>query len=663
MRKRNFVYSRLWIKYRHKTLCTVFIILLTFLFSNSYAQSQRDYLIKALQDKPVAHYLQNVETWRTSHKRNLLAKIAALPDSVKNRLTKTADRYLDYSWPALTASMYLDYNFTGNRSRFQNVQNDRRKALSYLAIGALITGDKKYIPQIANGLWSMLEESTWVLPAHIVLQKAGSGLPDPDETLIDLGSAITAPMIAYIRFMLADQLQEYSPIINKRVDIELRKRMYIPYLERNDLWWMGFQGQQVNNWNAWCNTNMAHTALLNEKNADTLAMIMEKVMKSTDIFINQYPDDGGCDEGPSYWGEAGGKMIRLLHLLNSISDGKLNWLGNSLMHNMGTYIYKMQIAGEYYVNFADALPEIIPSAESVYRFGEAFDDVQLKQFGGYLFNQTNKKLPGSNIAEFLETLDIYTNLITEEPRSPLPDFTYLPNLEVVTARSEAGSSKGLFMAVQGSNNGVSHNHNDVGNFIIYANGKPVIIDAGVGTYTSQTFSSRRYELWNMQSQWHNLPTINGVMQKDGKKFKATGFSASSNYGVQVKMDIAGAYPSEAEVKKWERTFFFNQKQNTIRLTENYELKRWKEESNVHFLTVCNVAEDKPGMLHFLDRDNKTLLTMKYNPSEWTLQVEDKSVDDQRMVPHWGKTLHRLVLTAKKKSLKGTNNFEFKLPND
>lgn len=446
----------------------IIFLILSFIISASktFCQSP-DVLIRALNNQPVSSYLKNIENWRQGYKHRLTKKVSDLPDSVKNKLTNNADKYLDYQWPMLTASLYMDYKLTGDRNRFQSVQNARRKALNRLVIGAIITGDDKYIPQIVNGLWTMLEESTWVLPAHIVLQKAGSGLPDPEEGFIDLGAAITAPMIAFTQFMLYDQLQKYSPMVNKRIDVELRKRIYDPYLQRDDFWWMGFKGQSVNNWNAWCNTNTVHTALLNLRNADSLALLIDKAMRSTDVFVNQYPKDGGCDEGPTYWGEAGGKLIRLLHLLTSVSEGKLNWQGNDLRHNMGTYIYKMQIAGSNYVNFADALPKIIPNAESVYRFGDAFNDDTLRHFAAYLFELSRKKLPEDNVVDFLEMTDIFHELTTTRPTAPLPEFSYLPDLEVVTARSKSGVTDGLFLAVQGSNNGVSHNHNDVGNFIIY----------------------------------------------------------------------------------------------------------------------------------------------------------------------------------------------------
>ena len=54
-----------------------------------------------------------------------------------------------------------------------------------------------------------------------------------------------------------------------------------------------------------------------------------------------------------------------------------------------------------------------------------------------------------------------------------------------------------------------------------------MIDAGVGTYNRQTFSEQRYDIWTMQSNYHNLPMINGVPQKNGPEFKTTDTKAIS----------------------------------------------------------------------------------------------------------------------------------------
>ena len=68
---------------------------------------------------------------------------------------------------------------------------------------------------------------------------------------------------------------------------------------------------------------------------------------------------------------------------------------------------------------------------------------------------------------------------------------------------------GMTLCCKGGHNGESHNHNDVGSFMLYVDGEPQIVDAGNMTYTAKTFSAERYTLWNVRSAYHNLPMIGG----------------------------------------------------------------------------------------------------------------------------------------------------------
>ena len=72
-------------------------------------------------------------------------------------------------------------------------------------------------------------------------------------------------------------------------------------------------------------------------------------------------------------------------------------------------------------------------------------------------------------------------------------------------------------------------------------------------YTRQTFSSERYSIWTMQSNYHNLPMVNGVPQQFGSEFRATDvhFDPRRMY---FSANIATAYPAEANVKKWVRSY-------------------------------------------------------------------------------------------------------------
>jgi hypothetical protein len=53
----------------------------------------------------------------------------------------------------------------------------------------------------------------------------------------------------------------------------------------------------------------------------------------------------------------------------------------------------------------------------------------------------------------------------------------------------------------------------------------------------------------MQSAFHNLPTINGVIQKDGREFCASNVRYTSDDEVALfSVDISRAYPPEAKAK-------------------------------------------------------------------------------------------------------------------
>src|SRR5206468_8761605 len=135
---------------------------------------------------------------------------------------------------------------------------------------------------------------------------------------------------------------------------------------------------------------------------------------------------------------------------------------------------------------------------------------------------------------------------------------WLPDIQVMIARDNDGSTKGWFVAAKGGNNDESHNHNDIGNYIVYYDGLPLLIDVGRGTYTAKTFSNRRYDIWFNCSNYHNVPTINGVTQPAGPQFKANHvvYQQDKTFS-QLSEDIAKSYPDSAGVYTWQRTIRLN----------------------------------------------------------------------------------------------------------
>jgi hypothetical protein len=208
---------------------------------------------------------------------------------------------------------------------------------------------------------------------------------------------------------------------------------------------------------------------------------------------------------------------------------------------------------------------------------------------------------------------------------------------------------GLTLAAKGGHNAESHNHNDVGHFIVFADGHPVIVDAGVETYTRKTFSAERYSIWTMQSQYHSLPTVNGVMQSNGRQFRAGNVSYRADDRAAIfSLDIAGAYPPAAGLKTWQRTLAL-QRHGEVLIEEHYALARTPKGMALHLLTPCRPIV-RHGLITLAPRAlpggrKSGAARLVYQADRLAATVETIALEDANMQRIWGDRLFRIVLRA------------------
>jgi hypothetical protein len=242
-------------------------------------------------------------------------------------------------------------------------------------------------------------------------------------------------------------------------------------------------------------------------------------------------------------------------------------------------------------------------------------------------------------------------LLQAEAFAPQPRDVWLPVTEVMAARDQAQSERGLFVAAKGGHNDESHNHNDIGEFVVYLDGKPLLIDAGVETYSRKTFSERRYEIWTMQSGYHNLPTVDGVEQLPGVEFAARDveYHADEN-AAQLTLDIAGAYPASLGLDHWTRTVRLN-RGRSVEVEDDYALDHPPATLTMSLLTPSHVALDQPGQLTLTPADlpsgrESAAGVIVYDAARFTPSVETVPITDaNRMGKVWGSQIYRIVLTA------------------
>ncbi|MGD8500065.1 MAG: heparinase II/III family protein, partial [Phycisphaerales bacterium] len=172
------------------------------------------------------------------------------------------------------------------------------------------------------------------------------------------------------------------------------------------------------------------------------------------------------------------------------------------------------------------------------------------------------------------------------------------------------------------------------------------IDVGKPTYTRQTFSSGRYDIWAMQSAYHNLPTINGVMQKEGRQYAAKEVTYESTEDLaQLKMDIALAYPDKASVKSWLRTVRFNRGKD-VQIVDSFDLKAQSRDIVQSLITPCEIIRNEPGKLILRDTQEQVMMALRYDPDKLVLQPETINIDDGKLSRMWDSHVYRLLLKPK-----------------
>jgi hypothetical protein len=608
----------------------------------------------------LAHVLATADAFRPYPTIADRAAWAGLPEAQRKAFVAEAERQLATEWAILPATRFLDYVRDGNRGRYEALLFSRRGKLALLVLGELFEGQGRFTDAIADGLWLICEESYWGVPAHVNAQKRGSGLPDVTEPTVDLFAAETGALLAWADYLVGDRLDAVHPLVRERVRLEVDRRILTPNLERDDFWWMGFSPREVNNWNPWINSNWLASVLLLERDPERRVRAVRKIARSLDRFVDAYPDDGGCDEGPSYWGRAGASLFESLELLHAATGGRLDVYREPVVRAIGRYIARAYVAGEYYVNIGDAPAKVRPEPELVFRYGRAVGDASLAGFGSFLAARRGPYGPDDvarygSLARVLPALLGAADLAATPPAEPLDGEVWLPDLQMMAAREKPGSSRGLYVAAWGGHNAQSHNHNDVGNFVVYADGAPVLVDVGVEQYTSKTFSDRRYEIWTMQSAWHNLPAINGLDQGAGADFRSRDVTfAPGRDAVRFSLDIAPAYPKEAKVTRWRREVTLDRKKREVVLAEDYVLGEAREGVRLHFVTPLAPDVSTPGRVVL----GGALLL--YDARRFTAGVEEKPVTDARLRPVWGERLFRVVLTARDRTVRGSHRLVVRL---
>ena len=585
-------------------------------------------------DKPFLEKASNRKVWD------------AIPSNSVAHIIKFAEEHLNYNWPSFLATNFLAFERTGDRMAWQKPMLERRHILANLIIAECIEYKGRFLDDITNGIILTCEETYWGYSAH--RYGGTTGIQQNYDPYIDLHAANTGSLLAAATYLLSDELH---PTVIERALAEIKFRILDAFLKHDDFWWQGipsFPGEKrlVNNWNSWICQNLMFTYLLASENEEYMHKGIAKVMDVLSYFIDALPQDGGCDEGAAYWFGAAGAMFVALEQLYTASRGKINIYDNEKIKKSGNFFAKMFISEKYIVNFNDAYHKKDGGEDwwILFWFGKRTNNPILCDIGKRYWKSIDEKIYFPPQFKLYNIFALFSQeeICSYEFDVQVEDSSFLEDLQILTVWQDRKSTKGLFLATKGGHNDESHNHNDVGTITVYADGEPLLVDPGMGIYTKNHFNENRYDIWNHQSSWHNLPEINGAMQSAGRNYTAKNVSVTYGDVVNFDVDLEDAWHSDSGLEKYHRNVKFDKINGIIIVSDIFEFANSnnKVTENLIISAPCEIKDEK--LVVSMLNDTKCQIAWDF-PANARIEYKDVS-DDELLDKMWENGLCRVRLS-------------------
>lgn len=475
-------------------------------------------------------------------------------EGYKEKLIKRGNELLEDTIPETTRPLYLQYFETGNRIEFEKAYFGKREHLTVFGLLCSIQdiSETKYVERLLLVIKSILEESTWVLPAHGSLEHI-----EGRASSIDLFAGETAGSLGEILYYIKENpiikekfLGEYDNMLRTFLAL-VQERILIPFLSKYPYdWWEN--GHM--NWTAVCAGNIGICAYYVRLLGDILEdgeynTIMDRVTEAMICYLDGMTKDGACTEGTGYYKYGMEYFLGFYEIL--IETGR-----NELLYRIGDFskaamfLQRVYLGNGKSVNFSDCSIEskskmgilsfLCSLYENVRAARDFFTDDVLKLdldkmeiLGG---DECHRWLGGSRDYLWVEKYGIH--LKKEESQS----VTAFPHIMWYIKKWRDGTA----FYIKGGHNDESHNHNDVGSFAYIVEGEEILCELGVGEYTRDYFGPKRYEILCTGSKGHNVPIIDGKYENTGREAGASDFKCDDN---SVEIAYGNAYGLKGDCVK------------------------------------------------------------------------------------------------------------------
>lgn len=419
--------------------------------------------------------------------------------------------------PVTPYTKYRLFARIGDRDQYETPYFLKRENLSAAAL-RLFLGQGELKDIVQDYIWSICEESNWVLPAH-------------EARLIDLFSAETAFELADIVTLLGNTLDQE---IRHRVRLEIERRIFDPYLRFHESCsWYRYH----NNWNGVCNSSVAAAFLLLEPEPGRVARAIEIALAGLEVFLDTaFEEDGSSTEGVSYWHYGLINFVTLAEMLRARSRGAIDLLALERMRRIAAYPAKMLLSGSWFASFSDCDETVHFNPGIITRLAERTGERSL-------LNVLAR--PAEITGDWRLTMMLRNLLWWDGTQPPVAeiDDAVLPigGVARLVGRSRDGAA--VVLAIKAGHNAENHNQNDVGSFILHVDGENLLTDPGRGLYSRAYFGPQRYENLFASSYGHSVPVVGQQRQAAGSEFRGQLLAVDTAKPLKkAEIEFARAYP-------------------------------------------------------------------------------------------------------------------------
>ena len=151
---------------------------------------------------------------------------------------------------------------------------------------------------------------------------------------------------------------------------------------------------------------------------------------------------------------------------------------------------------------------------------------------------------------------------------------------------------------------MNHNHNDLGTFTVCLDGKALIVDPGMETYSFRTFSVNRYDSQLLNSYGHPVPRVAGQLQEVGPEWHTKVVETEFTEEVdRVVLNLRRAYDVPT-LRRLDREFVYDRSgEGSLTITDHVEFSQPEDfESALISFGTCEIEGNR-----LIFRDGETTI--------------------------------------------------------